>query len=224
LGSNVQMLKVPEAGLDIMVMVNRTDAWSFSYVDQILDCCLPGLESPCESPRGPGLKGVFRSPKTGCVVHLYMEGAAQMAAVWGHPYPFEPDPHGVLRAAGYGASLKFSLQLVSDEVLEFHDYGNRDELVAVAPAGQRESSGLAGRYRSDSTGTELEIAGTRMCAVGRFGSATHHLECLAAGVWRSRAADELTMPAQGVLTLDVDGQGVRFSNAMNRNLNFRRVS
>jgi D-aminopeptidase len=111
LGSNVQMLKVPAAGLDIMVMVNRTDAWSFTYVDRILDACLTGLEATREGHRGPLLSGVFRSPRTGCVVHLYPQETCQMAAIYGHPYPFEPDASGVLRAAGYGASVKFALRL-----------------------------------------------------------------------------------------------------------------
>src|ERR1700722_10711418 len=44
LGGNAQMLKVPEAGLDVVVLSNRQDVSSIELVNKILDCVLPDAE------------------------------------------------------------------------------------------------------------------------------------------------------------------------------------
>jgi D-aminopeptidase len=239
LGSNVQMLKVPAARLDVIIMVNRNDAWSFTFAEQILDACLTGLETAAEPYRGPIVTGVFRSSTTGRIIHLYRHensadstGSVQMASIHGHAYPFEPDPHGVLRTAGYGINLHYTLTRVGDPLnptaIQFEDFGNRDELTAMKPPQKDAAADVAGRYRSDTTGTEVEISGAAreatMSATGRFGSAAHHLECLAHGIWGSQGADELALPQRGVLAFDEESTEFAFSNAMNRNLRFRRIA
>ena len=44
-GGNSQMLKVPAARLDvIVVMLNRRDIWGMRLTERILDACIPELE------------------------------------------------------------------------------------------------------------------------------------------------------------------------------------
>jgi CubicO group peptidase (beta-lactamase class C family) len=69
-GFNAQLLKVPAAGLDIVVMVNRDDQSAFDLGNRILDACLPELEAVHEPATTIAVNGAFRSPQTGRVVEL----------------------------------------------------------------------------------------------------------------------------------------------------------
>jgi hypothetical protein len=71
IGGNAQMLKVPAAALDIVVLVNRGDAKATLLANKIIDACLGGL-SPIKEPfSGPFVTGTFRSPATGRVLRLF---------------------------------------------------------------------------------------------------------------------------------------------------------
>ena len=230
-GSNVQMLKVPAVGLDLIVMVNRSDDWSFTYADRILDTCIPELDPARKPQGGPFVEGVYRSPSTGRVVYLRRDNEQQMAFINGHPYPFEPDAEGVLRTCGYGSQLGYSIRRIGHPLhpaeIELDDFGNSDRLVAVGPPKVPGAGPVAGTYRSDTTGTQLTISsgsgGVEMRSTGRFGAALHHLECLAEDIWQTRPDNEVVLPQSGLLSFDDSGRQLFFTNAMNRKLRFRRI-
>jgi D-aminopeptidase len=235
-GGNTQMLKVPAAGLDVIVMVNRHDVFSNVLVDRILDACLPDL-MPVKVTNGLAT-GTFHSPATGRVIqlgraspHPWIETGRQVASIDGLDLTVEPDGEGVLWPSGGAEYLKLSLQLVGDprepSAIRFSDFGNPDHLVRVQTRAEPDGKAIAGRYRSPGTGTEATILANderiELITVGRFGSAKFKLVSLADGIWRATAAGPI--PWGGVLTFDAENTLFRFSNNLRtRHLPFRRCA
>lgn len=214
LGSNAQMLKVPAAGLDVVVLVNREDVSSAELANGVLAACLPDLR-PINGPNnGPDLSGTFRSPTTRRVIQLLVKDGQQIVSIGGIDIPAERDDRGVLRPAGTLDYMKFAVVPVGDSAepmsIRLDDFGNVDELVAVGSAGSQRVDAIVGRYRSDTTDTYVTIHEVRkrlqMISVGRFGSWTYALECLADGIWRAKSHPEYL---SGILSFDADGAAFR---------------
>jgi D-aminopeptidase len=238
LGSNSQMIKVPAAGLDVAIMVNRHDVSGTQLADKVLNACLQGTDPINDVVRRPFASGTFRSPTTGRVIRLSSSSppyvgnkeAQQIASIDGADLPFEPKEDGTLRAAGIMHYMKLAVKLVGDPEtpasIQFSDFGNLDELVAVRPAEKVEFGAIAGRYRSESTGTEATITETeddpRLNTLGRFGSAEFTLNCLADGIWQAKSRGPMTWG--GVLSFERDGATFRFSSARTRALVFQRCA
>lgn len=237
MGGNAQMLKVPAAGLDVVIMVNRHDVLGVMLAKKILDACLPGLDPVTAPSSHPLASGIFRSPTTGRVIQLrtsptpWSKEAQQVASIDGTDTPVQPDYQGVLWPTGGLDFVKQSLTLIGDPAkptsIRLSDFGNLDELVAVEPAKKINLRAVAGRYRSDATGTEATISETDDCSqltmVGRFGSVVYELECLADGIWRAKSS-RTVIPPSGLLSFDSDGGVVRFSSSQTRALPFRRCT
>jgi CubicO group peptidase (beta-lactamase class C family) len=235
LGANSKMLKVPGAGLDVVIMVNRHDVVSGLLLNNILDACLPHLDQAKEIP-SRAITGTFRSPTTGRVIQLGTSSASspwiregqQIACIDGGDLPIEPDDTGVLWTAGMASYMKKAITLIGDRskptVIRLSDFGNLDELVLVKPAEQVDVCAVAGRYRSDATNTNATISesdhGPRLNTVGRFGSAEFKLETLAEGIWRGISTS--AMPWGGILSFDGGCETFRFSDLITRALPFRR--
>lgn len=237
-GGNAQMLKVPAARLDVIVIVNRSDKSAIDFVHRVLDACLPALDPVPPTAAGPIATGLFRSETTGRVVQLLpatpsdATDVGQMASVDGHRLPMIPDSTGTLRIAGSGSFLTYAISLVggptSPSAIRLNDFGDYDDLTRVEPVVGARVGAVEGRYRSASIKTDVLITltdkGARMDTVGRFGSAVHHLECLAHDIWRSSPDNELALPPWSILCFSEDFSSFRFSNVLTRNLCFRRIS
>jgi hypothetical protein len=229
------MLKVPSLGLGIVVLVNRSDVWSFDYTNKILDACLVGLDPvPTTQAYGPFANGVFRSPKTGRVIELWEKDDQQLISVDGADLgALERDDRGVLELAGYGKYMKKSMTLAgapdSPSAVHLTDFGNSDELMRVPPNESLDESAILGRYRSDATGTDAAITkdadGVRMMTYGRFGAVEFSLKCLTHGVWRAKVVSEgVILPPSSMLSFEDDGKAFSYSNILTRALPFRRVN
>jgi CubicO group peptidase (beta-lactamase class C family) len=233
MGASAQMLKVPGAGLDVMVMANRYNVSAAALADKILEACLPGLDPIEDASESPIASGLFRSPTSGRVIQLSAPSpsdagnkeAQQIASIDGTDFPLERHDGGALRLVSF---MDLALTLIGDQEtpgsILFSDFGNLDELVAVKPAVGADGSAIAGRYRSNPTATEATIfrtdTGPRLETLGRFGSAECKLECLADGIWRATSTGAI--PWSGVLSFDRDGVGFRFSSLRTPALPFRR--
>jgi hypothetical protein len=195
LGANAQMLKVPSAGLDVIVMVNRGDVWATALVDQILDACLPNLGPVGPKSSHPPATGLFRSSRTGRVIQLLEENGQQIASINGADLPVECDVEDVLKPTGMSRNSQRALTLVGDprrpQSIRYNDYGNIDDLAREVSVPTADVSAIAGRYGSDTTGTEALIVATdegpRLKTTGRFGSVVFQLERLAQDLWRARS-------------------------------------
>lgn len=237
-GSNSQMLKVPGAGLDVVVMINRSDVSAAGRVDRILDTCLSNLASPPAAYRGPFATGIFRSPKSGRVAQLmcskldYLsQDEVQIVSLDGHQLPFVPDEKGILRTMPPATFLKYAVTLVGSREnpssILLNEFGNLDEFSAVEPGIEQDFSPITGKYVSDATDTLVTIVKTatelKLEAVGRFGSATHNVAWVGDRIWRTWPQDELMVPPWGLLSFSSDNRSFLFSNALTRYLHFRRV-
>src|SRR6185312_14245217 len=92
-GANAQLLKVPAAGLDVVVLANRDDASATSLTYGILDVLLPDLQ-PTATTSEPLATGDFRSPSSGRVLRLFERDGQQIVATEGLEMPYVPGPEG----------------------------------------------------------------------------------------------------------------------------------
>jgi len=230
-GGNAQMLKVPAAGLDIVILVNRQDAASTLLGNQILDVCLPGLEPMRAASQGPFARGTFLSRASGRVVRLNVKDGQQIASVDGMDMLVEPDRSGALRPVGLMGFLKQSVTLIGDPTqptaVRFDDFGNVEELSAVGPGNERDGREIVGRYRSEGTATDAVIFAAdgklQLRTIGRFGSISYDLECIAERVWLTRATMSVAQWS-GTLSFAADNRSFQLSNWSNRALAFKRIS
>jgi D-aminopeptidase len=224
MGCNSQMLKVPAAGLDIVVMVNRRDVVAIELANKILDTCIPSLAAGSEPPKRACTTGVFRSPTSGRVIELKAEDGQQIVSIDGLDWPFAQGDDGVLRPLPW---LSFYKQTVTvlEGTIRFSDFGNCDELIRVRRAADADASRITGQYRSDTLGIQITIAcsatGARLEASGRLGSAVYELKSLSDDIWRARSPS--MMPWGGVLSFHQDGT-FSFTTSRNRALMFRRTA
>jgi CubicO group peptidase (beta-lactamase class C family) len=238
-GANSQMLKVPAAGLDLIVMTNRHDVSAAMLALEILDTCLPELAPHASAVQGPFARGVFRSPTTGRVLqltaseqdHPWINRGDPILVMDGYDIPLDRnkgrEDRGTLHPTALLSYMKMSVTPVGDSLepvtVLFDDFGNRDELHRVVP--ERKSAGhFVGRYRHDATRTELTIfaaaEGVRMHTEGRFGSADFTLECLAENIWRARSTTSMSWG--GFLVFSEDASGLQYTTLRTRALPFDR--
>lgn len=127
IGGNAQLLKVPEAGLDIVIIANRADAFAPVLANKILDSCVADLQPLEEGFKGPThteafallrikgddpvspekpdkatpaatfVTGAFRSQTSGRVVQLFGKEGRQIVSIDGHDLPYARCADGVLR-------------------------------------------------------------------------------------------------------------------------------
>lgn len=244
-GANSQMLKVPAAGLDLIVMTNRHDVSAAMLAFEILDTCLPELEPLTPRVEATFPRGVFRSPTTGRVLqlteseqdHPWIKKGDPILVLDGFDIPLDRnksrnDSRGDRRTLHLTALLsymKMSVTPVGDSLepatILFDDFGNRDELQRVVP--EKKSAGhFIGRYRHRATKTELRIfaaaEGPRMHTEGRFGSADFTLECLAQNIWRARSTTPMSWG--GFLVFSEDASGFQYTTLRTRALPFDRCA
>jgi CubicO group peptidase (beta-lactamase class C family) len=231
MGGNSEMLKVPAMGLDIVVIVNRSDVFAKLYALKILDACLPSLE-PLQEPsrKAARLTGVFRSPATGRIIQLHPNEDGQLVSIDGMDLPCEPDDTGTLRPGGIWHYLKLVITPRGDaetpQSLRFESFGNVDELMRVSEIGmsEPEPDAILGHYRSVETATVAALfkdgQGVTLHTTGPFGSAVHSLERLAQGVWRARSSKASFLT--GILSFEADCRGFDYSNSRTWALSFKR--
>jgi CubicO group peptidase (beta-lactamase class C family) len=231
LGGNSQMIKVPAAGLDAAIMVNRQDVDSRQLANQILDACIVGLDVVKESPHSEAfIEGTFRSLKSGHVIQLFAKEGKQMLAINGGELPFVPGDDGVLRPPADLSFIKQSVALLGGRLnprgIRFDDFGNMDDLVAVEPTPNVDVATIAGCYQSKSTGTQITICrtheGPRLITAGRFGSTKFSLESLGEGLWRAKS---MTPAGWGGIVSFGDGSaGLRFTTGRTWSLPFEPIA
>jgi CubicO group peptidase (beta-lactamase class C family) len=226
MGANAQILKVPAAGLDVVVMSNRGDVSSRELTLRILDRCLTNLTPAVgQLHDGAAISGTFRSEATGRVVRLFSRAGQQFASGGGFAeLPMIRDGD-VLRPSQSGVlPFKYHLELLGSDTdpvgLKLNDYGNLDELRFMAPLHEISPRTIAGRYRSASTGFEAVIADGSMRTVGAFGSMQFELECLAKDTWYATPCDGGTPFLAAFLTFNDAGFELRSQST--RSLSLRR--
>jgi len=237
MGANSQMIKLPGAALDIVVMVNGHDLSAFTFGNHIIDACVSGLEPVKEEVKGKLLTGVYVSKKTGRVVRLspaeratpVIKEGQQIATVDGIDIPVVISDDGNLHpTALLGPSSRLLVTPMGGGTepgsLRLNEFGNIDEFVRQKASVQPDPRNFAGRYAHPATGTEATIYDTdnsvRLKTAGRFGATELELECLAEGYWRAKATTP--MPWGGTLSFDSNGRSFLYHSDRTVGLRFLR--
>jgi D-aminopeptidase len=227
MGGNAQLLKLPEIGVDIVIIANRHDVDSGALAYRIIDSLLsPG--NPIELVAQSGWKtGVFQSPTTRRIVQISLREDHAVALIDGQEIPMICGHDGSLRPLS-ARHLRYRISTrersSSDASILFTDFGTSDVLVAVPPK-SGESPAIAGRYRAQALDAEASIVsepdGISLQMKGQLGLAEYRLIPLARGLWHARSIS--AMAWGGVLSIDSDGDGFCFTTSRTRNLTFSRV-
>lgn len=228
-GSNSQMIRVPAADLDVFVVTNRSDINASELADTILTVCL-GIERHSEARDGRCLSGLFRSPTTGRVIHLYGREGRQMASIdGGEPVPLSWEgEHGLVQAPY--SSLRHEIAWRGDAItpsgIRCRFFGHCDELLGVRDGPKSGSEPVAGDYRSDEIGVRVTVTedaeGGSLITEGKFGSAVYRLERLSSGIWRIKSKADAMW--SGILTLDPEDGAVLIRTPNTWPVRFRRAA
>ena len=226
LGNNSQMIRVPEADLDVIAMVN-SDVSAGELVGKVLDVCL-GIEP--DTPRAPAvcITGLFRSPTTGRVIRLYAKEGAQMALIDGAECSLGLREDNVLRLDPWSLwnfGLKWTGHAERPDGIRFEIFGRSDELEPVWPMESPALESIAGDYLAEGIGVRVSIVVGRnvghATTIGTWGSRTFRLEAIGAGRWKLKATD----PAgwAGILASSADHAAVSIRAWGTREVAFQRL-
>lgn len=230
LGGTAELMKVPSAGLDIIVMTNRGDLSATLLAQQVVDYCLPGLIAPSRKSARPLLHGTFRSPATGRVVELFGRAEQQLAVIDGMEMPLDADEEGVLRTSGIWRHQRFSIIPAPDwsapTAIRLENFGSPDELLLTTATPEPSPNAILGRYSSAATATEAlvlqaEEGNLELIARGAFGMMAYTLRFLADNLWKAVSTDGSFMG--GTLYFESDGSSFVFNTFRTVNLRFRRI-
>jgi len=232
LGASCQMLKIPAAGLSIVLLDNSNcyglrPHGAMVSAHAIIAACVEdvGLQA---APRdaAPLARGIYYSPETGRSIQLYAEEGRQVGSVDGNPQPFHAVANGDLVADHWDFRIVLPGEGAMPAAIRFIHYGNVEPLEAAAPVPTANPEALLGRYRCDATGDEATILDKSgrayLATVGRFGSTLKPLESVAKDLWRADSPNGLAF-CGGMLVTDPDGRGFRYSTLQTWGLSFRRV-
>lgn len=221
---NSQMIKVPAAGLDISIAVNRADLSAADLANKIIDACVEGLDPRVDLPSKP-CSAVFLSGASGRVVELMAHGDVQLMATDGSPpLPVTSDEQGNLHLPEI---MSFVLQTAhfdgSDLVLT--EFGNETRLeeAVLEPAASLDSR--AGNYASDNasaTARVIEEGDHRQLVIfGLHGTITYTLAPFTSLIWKASMVGPFSMLG-AIVTFAPDGSGFDLSAGRMKAIRFLR--
>lgn len=227
MGGNSQMIKIPSAGLDISVAVNRADASAPDLAFKIIDLLVEGLDEPTEQPVSEGIDAVYLSPTSGRIVILSTAGAMQLMSVDGGPgIPVERDQTGSLQLPVAMRLLQTSF--VPDGMTgRLVEFALQDAMERIEPDRNATLTDRVGDYVAATLAVSAAIDagdgdGARLALQGRFGRMTYRLDPLSQRIWRASALGAFPMLA-GIITFDEDGGGFDFTAGRMPHTHFARA-
>ncbi|MCJ2184101.1 beta-lactamase family protein [Novosphingobium sp. 1949] len=226
IGGNSQMIKVPSAGLDISVAVNRADASAADLSNQIIDLMVEGLTPEPEKSEAEPVEGLYVSPTSGRVVELVANDGMQLFSYDGAPgLPVQPDEEGVLQVPPAMRFMQTSFA-PGDGAGTFHEFGKSDIMERVEPDPGAALGERTGVYRAEGIGARATITegeeGPRLFVEGRHGKACYTLAPLNGSIWRATAMGAFSMLA-GAVTFAPDAKSFEITFTRMRHLRFTRV-
>lgn len=225
MGGSSQMLKVPSAGLDISIAVNRADANASMIADQIIEVLVEGLHALPEKANVEAVEGVYVSASSGRVVELSALGGLQLFSLDGSQgLPVEMGHDGVLRLPAMLRYLQWEFKPEGSLGRLVH-FGNEDLMSQAEVNREATIAPYVGNYRAGPLSTRAELNASddkaRLVLNGRYGSAEYELEPMTARLWRARPLGPLGA-LSGIVAFDDGGAGFHFSAGSIRRLKFAR--
>jgi CubicO group peptidase (beta-lactamase class C family) len=193
-GCNAQALKVPAAGLDIVVMANRDDVSSSLIVRRLLDAILPAPLPATGRPARVEASGAFRSARTGRVVTLESAGDRTTICFGEADQPLDETENGWLEPAPEKRYLQRRLRIepqpADPPMLRLSDFGHPDELLPDTRP-MPDPGRIAGHYSHSAAGILATIiaepSGLRMETVTPMGTASFSVDHVSGHVFRTRS-------------------------------------
>lgn len=223
-GGSSQMLKVLGHELDIVLMTNGCSALDmYRLVDDIIDCCIPGLPPRAKDVAHPTIDGTFHSPQTGQVLTLITHEGQQAVAMGGMTLPAIRDASGTLTVAILPTDLRIK-PVIRDAVtsLETTEFGATDTLLPVTIDADAAEPPPLGHYDSGSARLTADIRAEGGCTYCRMagpnGETDYVLKPLGPSLWRAMSP---SFAAPGG-TLEFDADGFLFTTGRTVRLRFAR--
>jgi CubicO group peptidase (beta-lactamase class C family) len=221
---NSQMIKVPAAGLDISIAVNRADVSGADLANRIIDACVEGL-SPRQDAPFVKRDAVFVSKRDGRIVELIAQNETQLLAIDnGPPLPVTADQAGELRLPDILSFVRQSARL-DGETLLFTDFGEEDRLDRVDVIAGARIDEWIGEYRASAVGADAAVAvadgEARLTIAGPDGATDYILQPINDTIWKAIPKGPFAMLA-GILTFLPDERALAFTCGRMRGVHFRR--
>lgn len=228
MGGNSQMIKVPAAGLDISIAVNRSDLSAATLASRVIDACVPGLEAVPEAPDGKTATGIFRSPDTGRVIELSAKDGSQILNANGMPTPMVRGGDSVYRLPPEMAFLQLALDIGDEDApisVRLSSFGIDDILVRIEPEPEVRLGDLAGNYACPAIGVTARLfeedGQARMTTSGPHGSHDLGLTPLGPDTWKASSLGPFAILGGTLAFIGKDG--FRFTTGRTNALPFRRM-
>lgn len=221
---NSQMIKVPAAGLDISIAVNRADINGADLAYRIIDACVEGLD-PRIDTAFEKRSGIFLSGDGARVVEFSTHEDMQLMAADGTPaLPVTADEQGSLKLPDI---MSFVLQTARFDAdgLVMTEFAEETRLTETTPAPEARIADRAGRYRSSALSAIASITedGTerRLQITGRHGTADYSLSPVTERIWKARSVGRFAMLG-GIVTFAADKGGFAFFSGRMKGMCFAR--
>jgi CubicO group peptidase (beta-lactamase class C family) len=228
IGGACQMAKLPDHGVDIIMMSNRSGGIDLAALTlAVIEACVGGLhDKPADDRTITPLTGDFHSPATGAFVRLSEEGGKQTALLYATKQYLRRDARGSL----FSDTLTSDMHITplrhgtSVAAIDLMECGRTERLQRVnAPANATVHSTAVGVYecaRVDARATITQEHGRHLLKMqAPFGGMTYLLEPVAPELWLASTGTPL-LPLGGLLELDPTG--FQFSSQRTRRLRFIR--
>jgi len=195
LGGRSEVLSVPDHGLDLVILANRSDLVLRDIANRIVEALLPTvLAPPPTSASMETLKpreGVYRDPSSGQFLALGREGEVAVADFGSAKAPLMEDGGGLFFSGALG-DMRFNADEIQADVtssLEVVECGVPRRFERMEPG---DGWPPPGRYRNAEIPADAELRasanGVALLVQTPFGRVEHHLTPLGAGCWRIEEA------------------------------------
>lgn len=224
MGGSSQMMKVVDAGLDIIVMTNGLGSLAvLTLVDQIIDACIPDLPPAPANHDGPIVTGVFYSSASGRRIGLEEANGVQSLRIDGMTLPATRAGDGALSVPLVPTDMRVTPS--SDGLtVTLIEFGRTDTLERVEPPANASAETLAGVYVNAGAGLRAEIvagdgdAKAWLTLSGTLGSMRYALEPIGPALWEARAAGALPL----TLLVEIRDGGFALTSGRTQRLAFGR--
>lgn len=229
-GGNSEMLKIPDAKLDLAIMVNRDDVLAHDFGERVLDACLTNLTPFATFRVRTPISAVYRSTSSEHVAELSERDGRQFFELDALEIEMESDRDGVLRPVGRYRFAKIAVKPSDASArpasIQVSHFGNIENFATETRAQEADSDAIAGKYQSKSAGIHATVSAQggvpELVAANRYGTAVFALQPLIRGVWKAQAKASTLIG--GIITFSGDNNEFRFSNSNTLSLPFRRVA
>jgi len=221
---NSQMIKVPAAGLDISIAVNRADLSAADLACRIIDACVEGLD-PRVDTAFEKRSGIFVSDNGARVVEFSTHEDMQLMAADGTPtLPVTADEQGSLKLPDIMAFVLQTARFDADGLV-MTEFGEETRLTEITPEPEARLADRAGRYRSSALATTARITEEgierRLQITGPQGTASYSLFPVTEQIWKASFIGPFAMLG-GIVTFAADKEGFAFTSGRMKPASFTR--